>query len=149
MTAPYNPRSTGSVTILSTVQPTATLATGGATTYTQHHSNNHLASFAPQNMNSSSQFSSFPAQANISGTLASFTQQSLQTVSLPQQSLQTVSIPQQTQQITITIPDKPSQPTILRRTPTKAGNTSFKLLFFQQNGIQFAYCCCLSLFVEK
>ncbi|KAK7474036.1 hypothetical protein BaRGS_00034746 [Batillaria attramentaria] len=112
--APYNPRSTGGVTILSAVQPTATLATGAAT-YPQQTTPTQLTPLTPQHSGvASSQLASFAAQSSMTGTLTSFSQQPVHTVSVQQQP---------PQPITITLPETKT-PNIIRRNPTKAGRKS-------------------------
>lgn len=116
--APYNTRSTGGVTILSAVQPPATLASGGGT-YAQQTTPTHLTSLTHQHSGvATSQLASFAAQSSVSGTLTSFSQQpvSVQAVSVQPQH-------QSSQPITITLPEA-KVPNIIRRNPTKAGRKS-------------------------
>ncbi|KAK7115247.1 zinc finger protein 341-like isoform X2 [Littorina saxatilis] len=121
--APFNPRSTNSVTILSTVQPSSTFAAQASHPFQQQQQPHHqpqqhqqqaqLATFTPQHtVSATQQLAAFSAQPTTTTTLTSFSQQPLQIVSQ-----------QGPQPITITLPDK-QPPAIIRRTPTKAGRKS-------------------------
>lgn len=117
--APYNPRSSGSVTILSAVQPAPAITTAGAT-FAQHPPA-QLSSFNPHAAATNPQFTSFTPLPTTTCSITPFTQPAMQTLTTQHHHHQQQQQPApQSQQITITLPEKPT-PTILRRTPTKAG----------------------------
>ncbi|XP_025116073.1 zinc finger protein 341-like isoform X3 [Pomacea canaliculata] len=120
--APYNPRSSGSVTILSAVQPAPAITTAGAT-FAQHPPA-QLSSFNPHAAATNPQFTSFTPLPTTTCSITPFTQPAMQTLTTQHHHQQQQQQPApQSQQITITLPEKPT-PTILRRTPTKAGRKS-------------------------